>query len=370
MSGNCLRIHFLNVGHGDCTIIEHPSGRISVIDINNGTKIDEDSYKEIKEILAPDMQMLQAISAGLTGDQAPPASSAKSLAALSLLGGQIPSRGSTKGLGSLLIGLQPAYEEYQQLAEKGYRQTLTNPIEYLENLCQHTGRSKEIFRYIQTHPDMDHMRGLTDLLEHGFGIINFWDTDNSKTTPNFSKVFNNDESDWQTYQSLKRGEGAKRLILNRNDCRAYWGAGDGYGDPGDGIEVLSPTSDIARIANANDKHNNHSYVLRITFAGIKIVLGGDAEETVWQELVDVYGNELKCHVLKASHHGRDSGYHQPAVKLMDPGLTVVSVGKKPATDASSKYRNYSEKVLSTRWSGNIVLSVWPDGRAEYAEEYN
>lgn len=23
-----LRVHFLNVGHGDCTIIEHPSGRL------------------------------------------------------------------------------------------------------------------------------------------------------------------------------------------------------------------------------------------------------------------------------------------------------------------------------------------------------
>jgi competence protein ComEC len=30
-----LRIHFLNVGHGDCTIISHPSGRLTMIDINN-----------------------------------------------------------------------------------------------------------------------------------------------------------------------------------------------------------------------------------------------------------------------------------------------------------------------------------------------
>ena len=31
-----MKIHFLNVGHGDCTIIEHDSGRITMIDINNG----------------------------------------------------------------------------------------------------------------------------------------------------------------------------------------------------------------------------------------------------------------------------------------------------------------------------------------------
>ncbi len=30
-----VKIHFLNVGHGDCTIIEHHIGNITMIDINN-----------------------------------------------------------------------------------------------------------------------------------------------------------------------------------------------------------------------------------------------------------------------------------------------------------------------------------------------
>jgi hypothetical protein len=44
---NIKKIHILNVGHGSCTLIEHPSGRLTMIDINNGTEIDEDSYSEI-----------------------------------------------------------------------------------------------------------------------------------------------------------------------------------------------------------------------------------------------------------------------------------------------------------------------------------
>ena len=369
MSGNCLRIHFLNVGHGDCTIIEHPSGRISVIDINNGTKIDEDSYKEIEEVLMPEPQVQQAVSAGLMGYQAPPVSSAKGLASLALLGNQAPPAHSAKGLASLLLGLQPAYEEYQKLAEKGYRQTLTNPVEYLENLCEHTGRKKTIFRYIQTHPDMDHMRGLTALLDHDFEIINFWDTANTKDTPDFSKVIGDDKTDWETYQKLRKGEDVIRLIRNRGDVGTYWNQGKADGDPGDGIEILSPTTQITATANENEKHNNHSYVLRITYGGVSVILGGDAESEVWEDLVNTYGNGLKCDVLKASHHGRNSGYHQQAVKIMNPGLTVVSVGKKPATDASNKYKNYSDTVLSTRWSGNIIVSIWPDGTARYEEEY-
>jgi hypothetical protein len=40
-------MHFLNVGHGDCTIIEHPSGRLSMIDVNNSQDYDTDSFGEV-----------------------------------------------------------------------------------------------------------------------------------------------------------------------------------------------------------------------------------------------------------------------------------------------------------------------------------
>jgi competence protein ComEC len=42
-----LKIHFLNVGHGDCTIIQFPSGRIAMIDINDSCVLDEDTEEEL-----------------------------------------------------------------------------------------------------------------------------------------------------------------------------------------------------------------------------------------------------------------------------------------------------------------------------------
>jgi hypothetical protein len=41
-----LEFHFLNVGHGDCTIIRHPSGRLTMVDINNGQLLDADTLAE------------------------------------------------------------------------------------------------------------------------------------------------------------------------------------------------------------------------------------------------------------------------------------------------------------------------------------
>ena len=42
-----LRVHFLNVGHGDCTIIKHHSGRLTMIDINNSQDYDSATFNDI-----------------------------------------------------------------------------------------------------------------------------------------------------------------------------------------------------------------------------------------------------------------------------------------------------------------------------------
>src|SRR4051794_26188399 len=41
-----LTIHFLNVGEGDCTVIEFPSGNVGVVDISNVQAMDTDSATE------------------------------------------------------------------------------------------------------------------------------------------------------------------------------------------------------------------------------------------------------------------------------------------------------------------------------------
>jgi len=112
-----LKVYFLNVGHGNCTIIEHESGNVTMIDINNGTEIDEESAEEIVEQLGYQLEQLIKIieSSNLT--------------------------------------------PYEILQKAGYTTTLTNPIQFY---TQKFG-TKEIFLYIQTHPDMDHLRGLVAL---------------------------------------------------------------------------------------------------------------------------------------------------------------------------------------------------------------
>src|SRR5260370_10293363 len=95
------------------------------------------------------------------------------------------------------------------------------------------------------------------------------------------------------------------------------------------IKFLPPPPAIIEAANKEGKTNNLSYVLQLTYKGIKVIFGGDAEEDVWEDLVQEYGGALKFDILKASHHRRGSGYHQPAMALMDPQNTILFVGQKP-----------------------------------------
>lgn len=307
-----LKLHFLNVSHGDCTFIELPSGRLMMIDVNN--------------------------SKSLPGNDASALAEAKSLSLSSFRYSSINLSGQS-------------WEDY-------YESLLVDPYEYYSN--HFAGRS--IFRYVQTHPDMDHMSGLFRFFfQQGVVIENFWDVSHGK---DFKEAdFDRspfDWADWVAYDCLRNGftqhAGERR---NHKVLHNLQGERGQYWDDDD-IEVLSPTQDLIDECNRKGDYNDCSYVLRISYGGRSVLLPGDAESPAWDAIVDEPSLSLDCDILKASHHGRDSGYDVVAFTLMDPQYVICSVGKKPDTDASSKYSTRSS-VLSTRFHGTIVATIWSDG---------
>ena len=135
-------IHFLNVKDGDCSIIKHNSDRVTVIDVCNA-KIPE-----------PENEIVSSLNA------------------------------LSSKLDTLL--------EHIEYSSKGNFQQKKHPVNPISYMKDHG--INNIFRYIQTHPDMDHMDGIKALFET-FDPMNFWDTDNIKNISN---------SSWDGYLILKK----------------------------------------------------------------------------------------------------------------------------------------------------------------------
>jgi beta-lactamase superfamily II metal-dependent hydrolase len=309
--GQALEVWFVNVGHGDSTIVKFPSGRLMMVDINNSKTLDDKTISEVYE------------SMGIADTQR---------------------RAYQLGLNAMPAEM------------RGYEDRLEDPIAVLKREYP----NQEVFRFIVTHPDMDHIRGLYRLVfeEHGMAVLNFWDTQNTKvmTTEDFKS--DDDGKNWATYQFLRQSKGTPTvLFLNRGDKGNYW--------TDDGMHILSPTREIVQEANGSEDWNHASYVFLLQYGKSRVLLTGDTSAEAQEEMAKLYGENLASTILKAPHHGRQSGYCGDFAKYVQPAYTIVSVGPKPQTDATDDYRYYTAKrVLTTRKQGTIRARLYYDGSVE------
>lgn len=257
-------IHFLNVNEGDCSIIEHYSGHKTVIDVCNAKPA---------ELAAEALTATMAKSeCGISGN-------------------------------------------FQQ---KKYP---VNPLSYMRD---HGFTS--IFRYVQTHPDMDHLDGIEVLFDE-FRPINFWDTDNTKEMPSSSwQGSKYRESDWKFYKRLrdtKPDDDPKRLTLYSGSRGQYYDQGsDGTGG-GDGLKILAPTKELVAEANdVDEEYNRCSYVVLYRTGENRIVFAGDSHDETWEHILEHHKVDVtNIDLLIAPHHGRKSDRSYEFLETLTPTLT-------------------------------------------------
>ena len=258
------KIHFLNVKEGDCSIIEHISGHRTVIDVCNA--------KAPESIQEAFLAQVAKADRGISGN-------------------------------------------FQQ---KKYP---VNPISYMRDHAM-----SSIFRYVQTHPDMDHMDGI-EALFGAFSPTNFWDTDNTKemTSSNWGGSPYR-ESDWKFYKRLRDTDpdhDPRRLTLYSGAHGQFFNkAGDGSGG-GDGLYVLAPTKELVDAANENgEDYNRCSYVILYRTGGSRIIFGGDSHDETWDHILDNHESDVAdIDLLIAPHHGRKSGRSYEFLETLKPSLT-------------------------------------------------
>ena len=246
---------------------------------------------------------------------------------------------------------------------------LTDPIDFLNKEYP----DKEIFRFILTHPDLDHMSGLNELFRRT--VYNFWDTQHDKKLDSKNDDFANyNLKDWDRYLKVQKSQEKPTYLKLYRDATAdcCWVA--------DNIKILSPSKKLVDLSQEteegnSDKYNHLSYVLRIEYQGIAIILGGDASKAAWDDIYDHYRAKndlgiLKAHVFLAPHHGSPNSVNESVFKYIKPEYVVVSVLRGVKYDYSYYNTLASKQVCSTKNHGNITIEITDKGEGKIYPEKN
>lgn len=298
------KIHLLNVGEGDCTIIQHRSGRTTVVDICGGYVAA--APKGLRELMA------------------------------------VLSRSNPSG-------------------NFGMCDYPSNPIDYLRGL----GVSN-IWRFILSHPDMDHLDGFARLVDE-FRISFFWDSQARKQKPDFQGTRFHKE-DWDAYARVRDGNVRTKVICPQAGSSFQYAnldANDGLGH--DGIFIASPDPELIKAANATQDFNDASYVLALSCGGRKVVLPGDAHDKSWEYARTHHADFVQgAAFLLAPHHGRKSGRDFSYLNWVRPTLTLL--GCAPSAELSyDALTNRNLRFYTQNQTGNVVLEIEHGLCAVYVE---
>ena len=199
-----------------------------------------------------------------------------------------------------------------------------NPIEYLSSYNE-----TDIFRFILTHPDMDHMDGIKALFDE-LQVTNFWDTENEKIMDDDSDWGQFNKEDWDFYQSIRNSD--------KNGTNG-----------GDGLSVLAPTKQLVKEANETEDYNDCSYVILYRTGNKKIIFAGDSAKKTWDYILENHRKEVEnVDLLIAPHHGRKTGGNDEYLDVLKPKLTLFGNAKSEYLDYSSWNNRGLEKITNNQ----------------------
>ncbi|MBD5584666.1 MAG: hypothetical protein HDQ88_06255 [Clostridia bacterium] len=115
---------------------------------------------------------------------------------------------------------------------------------------------------------------------------------------------------------------------------------------------------------------NASAVIWLEYAGVGILLLGNAGKEVQERLVNAYSDDIgldtvditNCSIIRVADHGSDDGTFAPLYDLIKPETAIISVGENgrncPALSAvSDAYAYVKDKLYRTDEDGTVTVTV-------------
>jgi competence protein ComEC len=211
-------------------------------------------------------------------------------------------------------------------------------MSYLDDFfSQRPNLGNHLLSLIITHPHIDHVRGISAVLEHyppSNVVTNGQERSSGKAQQRqlhrYVEGNINDPTDDKPFcavilDNIPEGVGLHNDVIDPIICSgvdpnitALWGAVSS--DPGWGNNSYGKSH--------FDNENNHSIALRIDFGQASMLLTGDMEEAAISDFLERYKNTdiLDVNVYQVGHHGSINGTTLELVQAMTPELAVISMG--------------------------------------------
>lgn len=207
-------------------------------------------------------------------------------------------------------------------------------------------KSKNIIRFISTHPDDDHILGL-DYMDSEMKILNFYCVKNKVTKP--------DETiDFEKYCELRDSD--KAFYLYKGCSRKWMNQSDNERGSA-GIDILWPITDnkyykeALKKAENGESPNNISPIVKYSLGdGVSMLWMGDLEIDFMKSIKDDL-NLPEVDILFASHHGRDTGkVPEEWLDKMNPKIVIIG-------EAPSEHLNYYSgyNTITQNSAGDIIF---------------
>ena len=208
---------------------------------------------------------------------------------------------------------------------------------------------KGIKRFISTHPDDDHIKGLVEY-DDKFGIQNFYRVDNDTTKKG------TETDDFKRYKKLR--DDSKKSFELKKGCKRKWMNESDDERDGAGLYCLWPITDnnlykeALKTAADGGSPNNISPAVKYLVGKFSFLWMGDMETDMQEEFDKKVTKTHKTKVF-APHHGRKSG-HIPS-SLMDklkPKLVIVGEAPSDELDYYSEYDTITQNT-----AGDILFET-------------
>ena len=195
----------------------------------------------------------------------------------------------------------------------------------------------ELEYVVATHPDADHIGGLTAVLD-SVSIKNFIDSGKVHTS--------------QTYEQMIT------LVAEKNIP---------YIVPTIGQQIALDEELNMTVLNADESasdNNEASIVLKVSYGDVSFLLTGDAGIEMEAQLMQT--QNVQATILKAGHHGSNTSSSRAFIEAVSPEVTILSYGQNnkyghPHSEVIESLQAVGSKIYGTAEEGHIVVTT--DGKS-------